>query len=145
MEALRSNASQAGINLTIVQEPFSTVTTTIYSCDASTGAGCSWQMGADSGWEYYAYPSGEQLFKTGGSGNSGGYSNSEADTLINGTLTQPGLAPMYTYENYIAKEVPVIYLPTPAYQITVYKSNLKGVLPQDPSLNVYPETWSLDK
>jgi peptide/nickel transport system substrate-binding protein len=145
MEALRSSASQAGVNLTIVQEPFSTVTTTIYSCDASTGAGCSWQMGADSGWEYYAYPSGEQLFKTGGSGNSGGYSNSEADTLINATLTQPGLAPMYTYENYIAKEVPVIYLPTPAYQITVYKSNLKGVLPQDPSLNVYPETWSLDK
>jgi peptide/nickel transport system substrate-binding protein len=145
MEALRSSAAEAGINITIVQEPFSLVTTTIYSCDASTGSGCSWQMGADSGWEYYAYPSGEQLFKTGGSGNSGGYSNPEADALINATLTRPGLGPMYKYENYIAKEVPVIYLPTPAYQITVYKSDLKGVLPQDPSLNVYPETWSPKK
>jgi peptide/nickel transport system substrate-binding protein len=145
MAVLRSSASQAGIDLTVVQEPFSTVTTTIYGCDSSTGAGCSWQMGADSGWEYYAYPSGEQLFKTGGSGNSGGYSNPEADTLINATLTQPGLAPIFKYENYLAKNVPVIYLPTPTYQITVYKSNLKGVLPQDPSLNLYPETWSSGK
>jgi peptide/nickel transport system substrate-binding protein len=99
-------------------------------------------MGADSGWEYYAYPSGEQLFKTGGSGNSGSYSNHQADKLINATLTEPGLAPMYTYENYLQKQLPVIYLPTPAYQITVYKSALKGVLPQDPSLNIYPERWS---
>ena len=142
MEALRSSASQAGINLTVEQEPFSSVTTTIYGCDASTGTGCNWQMGGDSGWEYYAYPSGEQLFKTGGSGNSGGYSSPEADSLINATLTQPGLGPMYTYENYLAKQVPVIYLPTPAYQITVYKTKLKGVPPQDPSLNLYPERWS---
>jgi peptide/nickel transport system substrate-binding protein len=142
MEALRSSASQAGIDLTVVQQPFSTVTTTIYSCDGATGAGCGWEMGADSGWEYYAYPSGEQLFKTGGSGNSGAYSNAQADKLIKATLTQPGLSPMYTYENYLQKQVPVIYLPTPAYQITVYKSSLKGVLPQDPSLNIYPERWS---
>ncbi|MGH7642394.1 MAG: ABC transporter substrate-binding protein [Candidatus Dormibacteria bacterium] len=145
MAAFRSSASQAGIDLTIVQQPFSTVTTTIYGCDASTGAGCNWEMGADSGWEYYAYPSGEQLFKTGGSGNSGGYSDPTADSLINATLTQSGLGPMFKYEDFIAKNVPVIYLPTPAYQITVYKSELRGVLPQDPSLNVYPETWSFEK
>lgn len=142
MAALRSSAAQAGIELTAVQEPFSTVTTTIYGCDPSTGAGCNWQMGADSGWEYYAYPSGEQLLKTGGSGNSGGYSNPAADSLINSTLTEPGLAPMFKYQNYIAQQVPVIYLPTPVYQVTVYKTGWKGVIPQDPSLNLYPETWS---
>ncbi len=142
MAAIRSSAEQAGIDLTVVQQPYSTVTTTIYGCDASTGQGCSWEMGADQGWEYYAYPSGDQLFKTGGSGNSGGYSNAEADRLIDATLTESGLGPMFTYENYLAKQIPVIYLPTPAYQITVYKAGLKGVVPQDPSLNVYPETWS---
>ncbi len=145
MEALHSSASLAGISLTVLQQPFSTVTTTVYSCHASTGVGCGWQMGADSGWEYYAYPSGEQLFKTGGSGNSGSYSNSTADALINSTLTQPGLAPMFKYQNYIAQQVPVIYLPTPAYQITVYKSSLRGVVTQDPSLNVYPEVWHFAK
>lgn len=142
MAALKSSAAQAGIDLTVVEEPFSDVTTTVFSCDPSTGSGCSWQLGADTGWAYYPYPSGEQVFKSGAFDNGDGYSNPEADALIDATLTHPGLAPIYKYEDYLEKQLPDIYLPTPPYQITVYKSNLKGVVPQDPSLNLYPQTWS---
>jgi hypothetical protein len=35
----------------------------------------------------------------------------------------------------------VLWLPTPAYQITVYGKGLAGVVPQEPSLNLYPELW----
>ncbi|HUY97824.1 MAG TPA: ABC transporter substrate-binding protein [Verrucomicrobiae bacterium] len=143
MEALRSADSEAGIDLTVTATPYSTLTTTIYSCDPATHVGCGWQIADTGGWEYYAYPSGEQLFKTGGSGNSGGYSNPTADRLIQQTLTTPGLTPLYRYQNYLARDLPVLYLPTPPYQLTVYARTLRGVLPQDPSLNVYPETLAV--
>ncbi len=143
MEALRSAYSEAGIDLTATSTPYSTLTTTIYSCNPVTHVGCGWQMADTGGWEYYAYPSGEQLFKTGGSGNSGGYSNPTADRLIQATLTAPGLGPLYAYQNYLARDLPVIYLPTPPYQLTVYRRALGGLLPQDPSLNVYPETLAV--
>jgi len=145
MEDLRTEFLDVGIDLTLHEEPFDQVTSTVYSCDPSTGAGCAWELGADQGWEYYAYPSGEQLFKGGGSGNSDDYNNPIVDSLIEKTLTSPGLEPMFRYENYIQRQVPVLYIPTPAYQITAYKTGISGVTPQDPDLNVYPELWRSGK
>ncbi len=143
VEALRSFASEAGIALTVKGTPYSTLTTTIYSCNPTTHVGCGWQLADTGGWEYYAYPSGEQLFKTGGSGNSGGYSSPTADRLIEATLTGNGLQPLYQYQRYLVDTLPVLYLPTPPYQMTVYRHDLAGIVPQDPSLNVYPETIRL--
>jgi peptide/nickel transport system substrate-binding protein len=145
MSALKSAASTAGIQLNLLGQPLNEVTSTVYSCKPATGAGCGWQLGADTGWEYYPYPSGEQLFASGGSGNAGGYSNNSADSLIHATLTEPGLGPMYRYEQYLETDLPVLYLPTPPSQITAYKSDLRDVQPQDPELNIYPELWESPK
>ncbi len=141
MQAIKSSFASAGIQVGLRQAPFTDVTSTVYGCNPAKPGTCGWQLVADSGWEYYPYPSGEELFKTGGSGNAGGYSNPRADRLIQATLTQPGLGPMRQYETYLEKDLPVLYLPTPAYQITAYKTGISGVLPQDPSLNIYPELW----
>jgi peptide/nickel transport system substrate-binding protein len=143
MEALASSASTIGIDLTLAQQPYTTLTTAMYSCVAATHVGCGWQLDADLGWVYYGYPSGDQVFQAGATGNAGGYSNAKANRLIRDTLTGSGLGAMFNYENYLAQQVPVIYLPTPPYQITVYKTVLHGVTPQDPSLNIYPETYTV--
>jgi hypothetical protein len=37
----------------------------------------------------------------------------------------------------------VIWLPTGYYQISAIKDQLKGTLPQDPNVQIYPEQWSL--
>jgi len=141
MSALRSQFAAAGIQLDLETLAYDQVTAQVYSCNAATGAGCAWQIGADLGWEYYPYPSGEELFESGGSGNAGDYSNAEANALIQATLRDPGLAPIKRYATYLARQLPVLWLPTPAYQITVYRKGLSGVVPQDPSLNIYPELW----
>ena len=95
------------------------------------------------GWEYYAYPSGEQLFKGGASGNAGWYNDSTANRLIKNTLTQSGLQPMFTYENYLAKQIPELWLPMAPYQITAYKTILHGVTPQGLNLQFYPEMFTV--
>lgn len=141
MSALRSALATAGIQLSLETQTYDQVTSGVYSCNAKTGSGCGWQIGADLGWEYYPYPSGEELFETGGSGNAGAYSSPQADAAIQATLRDPGLGPMRHYATFLAGQLPVLWLPTPAYQITVYRKGLAGVVPQDPSLNLYPELW----
>jgi peptide/nickel transport system substrate-binding protein len=143
MQVLASAASRVGIELTLDQQPYNTLTTTIYSCVQATQSGCGWQLGADLGWEYYAYPSGEQLFKGGASGNAGWYNDSTANRLIKNTLTQSGLQPMFTYENYLAKQIPELWLPMAPYQITAYKTILHGVTPQGLNLQFYPEMFTV--
>ena len=38
-------------------------------------------------------------------------------------------------------QLPVIWAPDAAYQLTEIASNLKGALPQSPTLSINPENW----
>ena len=38
-------------------------------------------------------------------------------------------------------QVPVEYQPNAAYTLSEVANNLKGVLPQSPTLSITPETW----
>jgi peptide/nickel transport system substrate-binding protein len=53
------------------------------------------------------------------------------------------LAAMYKYQLYIAKQVPVLWIPNAAYQISAISSKLGGVTSQDSTGHIYPSTWSL--
>jgi acyl CoA:acetate/3-ketoacid CoA transferase alpha subunit len=44
-------------------------------------------------------------------------------------------------ENYIAKQLPMIWMPQLDEQISAVSSKLQGTYPQDPDGNVYPENW----
>jgi len=74
------------------------------------------------GWIYAPdyEPTGDELWSCIGSGasvqyagsDSGGYCDPQAESDILATETSSDVQAMYTYENYLAKQLPVIWLPT---------------------------------
>jgi peptide/nickel transport system substrate-binding protein len=44
-------------------------------------------------------------------------------------------------QNYLAPQLPVEWAPDAAYQLTEVAGNLKGALPQSPTLSINPENW----
>jgi peptide/nickel transport system substrate-binding protein len=48
---------------------------------------------------------------------------------------------MYAYEDYLAKQLPAIWLPTPYVQLSMIDAHLQGTQPQDPLGNLNPENW----
>jgi hypothetical protein len=48
---------------------------------------------------------------------------------------------MYTWQNYLSAQLPVMWQPNGVYSLTEIANNLKGVTPQSPTLNITPEYW----
>ena len=68
--------------------------------------------------------------------NYGSYSNPQADTFIKQTdFTNASLD---NYENLMAKDVPVIYLPDQVQSLTETMNNLRGVVPAEPAVDTHP-------
>jgi peptide/nickel transport system substrate-binding protein len=150
MEALKSTDSQeAGIQIALSQAPFGQVISTTFGAACTKTSPCSgWDL-ADwgGGWVYSPdfLPTGEELFETGASSNPGYYNNTEANKLIQATNTDATVSgeikALDAYENYIAKQLPVVWTPNQPFQLTMYKSDLKGVVPQGVFDEVYPEDY----
>jgi peptide/nickel transport system substrate-binding protein len=52
------------------------------------------------------------------------------------------IAALYNYENYMARQLPVVWMPNEPAQLTLYKSTLKGVVPQGAYADeIYPENY----
>jgi peptide/nickel transport system substrate-binding protein len=144
MTQLQSNAAALGIRLNIAQEPFNEVTALAGGNCVVTKTSCDWDMANwAGGWSFAPdfLPTGEELFECGAVANSGGYCDSANDTLISKTLTSSDLSYMYTWEDYLAAELPVLWQPNADYQLTEVADNLKGVTPQSPTLDITPENW----
>ena len=45
------------------------------------------------------------------------------------------------YNDFLAKDLPVLWMPNPVYQVSAYKSGLQGVV-QDPMNGMYFQDWS---
>jgi peptide/nickel transport system substrate-binding protein len=144
MQQLKSNAEASdGIDLNLTTAPFDTVLSNAVPCNV--GPSCTWQMeNWGQGWSYGPdyYPTGETLFETGSGNNDGNYSNAINDANIKLTHTISGAAVLDKYENYLAKQLPVIWQPNPDFQISEMKKGLKGIS-QSPILNFTPEFWTL--
>jgi peptide/nickel transport system substrate-binding protein len=136
--AMKASWATEGINVQLSGASFNTVIGNAIACPN----GCSWQMQEwNGGWTFAPdyYPSGEELFQLGSEANYGDYSNAQNQTLIAATIdTNKSLT---TWENYLAKQVPVFFQPNEAYQITEYNKNLTGVTPQSPFTGISPENW----
>ena len=105
------------------------------------GNGSQPQLGG--GWTFapdYS-PIGETLFMCGAIANSGGYCSKTNDNYITQTLTTDNPQGMYTWQNYLSTQLPVMFQPNSAYALTEVANNLKGALPQSPTLYFNPETW----
>jgi ABC-type transport system substrate-binding protein len=108
------------------------------------GTSCDWDMANwGGGWSFEPdyYPTGETLFASGGAVNSGGYSSPENNSLIDQTLTTNSLTPLYNWQNYLSTQVPYIWEPNAAYELSEISDSLRGVLPQNPTGQLNLEDW----
>jgi peptide/nickel transport system substrate-binding protein len=144
MVELQSNLASLGIKLNLVAKPFNQVTAETAGNCVVTKSPCNWDMGDwGGGWSFAPdyLPTGEELFQSGAVANSGGYSDPTNDTLIAQTLTNSNLSYFYNWQDYLAKQLPVLWQPNADYQITEIANSLKGVTPQSPTLSLTPEYW----
>jgi peptide/nickel transport system substrate-binding protein len=144
MTQLQSNVGTIGIKLGLSPKPFNQVVALGAGNCVAAKIPCNWDM-ADwgLGWSFAPdyYPSGETLFTTGSLANASGYSSPSNDAMVNQTLTSSNLQYMYNWQNYLAKQLPVQWQPNGPYQIDEVSSNLRGVLPLNPTLTINPENW----
>jgi peptide/nickel transport system substrate-binding protein len=141
VESLQSAFAQAGIKMSTSDAPFPTVAGSM--TPGCTKSSC-WQMSyVGEGWLFdpgFFEPDGAILFGSSGPSNLGGYSNPTADSLIN-NLGSGGLSALYTYQDYLAKQLPGLWMPQADTAIAAVNSKLRGVYPLDPLENLYPQDW----
>jgi peptide/nickel transport system substrate-binding protein len=146
MAQFKSDYALAGIQLDLTTAPFNTV------IGNATPSNHTWDMEFWGGGWIYAPdydPTGDELWSCVGTGanvqyagsDSGGYCDAQAQQLILATETSSDVHALYTYEDYLAKQLPVIWMPDQYYQLTEINKNLKGTGPLDPLLQIYPENW----
>ncbi len=147
MAAVKSAFSAVGVQLTLHEEPQASVFTDVNTCDRASGQNCGWQIGLwGSPSIFYTpdnEPTGDPIFTTGGAFNAGSYSNAQNDAYVNATHLTSGYGPMFTYEDYLAKQLPGIWLPASPYQISVISKGLHGASSQNPYVEIDPSAWSL--
>jgi peptide/nickel transport system substrate-binding protein len=144
MTELQSNAAAVGIKLNLEPKPFAQVISVAGGNCVVIKAPCNWDMANwGFGWSFSPdyLPTGDQLFLCGAVANSGGYCNPTNDSMINQTLTNDNLSLFYNWQNYLAPQLPVEYQPQAAFTLTEVANNLRGVLPQSPTLSINPENW----
>jgi peptide/nickel transport system substrate-binding protein len=142
VDIVKSGFSQAGIQLTAQGETFDTLLGDTQPCTPSESR-CSWTFLYLGGWGFNGpgfEPTGEPLYQTGVPNNSGSYSNSTMDSLINATHTSNSLSTFYTYADYTATQVPAFWMPWPVNTVAV--SNGLHNVAQNPLSMFYPEYWT---
>jgi peptide/nickel transport system substrate-binding protein len=144
---VQSTEELGGIKFVLKPEPFNTIVATTGYCNAQSHplSTCSWQM-QDYGYnEYFMDPNGASLFNTGGFANYSGYSSAEMNSLINATEFGSSSSAFFAYEDYAARQLPILYLPNES-NVFVYKKNLAGIVPANPfSATLNPEVWYYTK
>ena len=137
---LASNASLAGMQITLSPESFDDVVGAAFD-----PTNHSWQLAFWGEWTYDPdyLPTGDTLFSGGALNNAGNYNNAKNNQLINATLQARTPAAfdraMYTWENYLAPQLPVVYEPDEATLVETIKGLEIG--PQNSAGTITPEDW----
>ncbi|MGW7491207.1 peptide ABC transporter substrate-binding protein [Streptomyces sp. NPDC054786] len=143
MQAVKSEFGKAGIALDVRQQPLNTVLGTTVPCRKTEPLCAQWQLGffgTQGSWYFPPDPSGEKLFATGAPSNMGNWSDPRTDRLIRATEYSDAPAAMRTYGREVARQLPVLWTPNPAYQVSVIRNDLRGV-DQNPTLSLAPQNW----
>jgi peptide/nickel transport system substrate-binding protein len=142
-QAYKSDASKAGIDITLQGETFNTIIAQSAPC-SPMGPKCAVQVFAYGGWAYDGpgfEPTGEPLFTTGS--NSANYSDPTMDNLITETHISSAMSAFVNYATYGAQQLPFIWAPNP-YTIQAVSTKLNGVS-FNPLFTLLPEYWHLTK
>jgi peptide/nickel transport system substrate-binding protein len=139
IKELVSNATLVGIKINE-----QAVSTNTVIGDVFAGAG-PWQLADWGSWTYAPdyLPTGEELFETTSGDNGGHYSNGQNNTDIVETLAARSPVAfdkaMYTWEDFLAKQLPVVWSPNVATLDESVDNLFIG--PQSPTLSINPEDW----
>ncbi|MFI6493106.1 peptide ABC transporter substrate-binding protein [Streptomyces sp. NPDC050564] len=142
MSAIQSSLEKTGIKFSIKTAPVNSVLSQTPPCTASQSI-CKWQLsffGTAGSWYFSAFPTGDSLFQSKGGSNFGSYSNPEVDQLLTASTTSNSPQAVRDYSAAVAKDLPVIWLPEPDYQISVVKNGIGGFA-QDSLANFHPAQW----
>ncbi|MFG3253395.1 peptide ABC transporter substrate-binding protein [Streptomyces sp. NPDC048172] len=143
MQEIKSSFSRAGVRLDVREQPLNTVLGTTIPCKPKDPVCSQWELGffgTAGSWIFPANPSGDRLFATGAPSNMGNWSDPRTDELIKKTEFSDDPSAMRDYARHLASEVPVLWTPNPAYQVSVIRNDLRGV-DQNPTLTYAPQDW----
>jgi peptide/nickel transport system substrate-binding protein len=142
-QAIKSDASRAGIDINLVGQSFNTIIGESAPC-APMGPKCNVQVFAYGGWAYDGpgfEPTGEPLFATGAGSNSGNYSNPTMDSLITQTHTNSSLAVFHQFATFTAQQLPYMWVPSAnPYEIIAVTNKLHNVR-FNALFTLLPEYW----
>jgi len=146
-EAIKSEESQVGIDVTLVGQSFNTIIGESAPC-TPMGPKCNVQVFSYGGWGFDGpgfEPTGESLFATGAGSNSGNYSDPTMDKLIQETHTSNSLSVFDRYATYGTEQLPFMWVPEPEpYAVQAVSSTLKNVT-FSPLFTMFPEYWQFTK
>ncbi|MCY0888757.1 MAG: peptide ABC transporter substrate-binding protein [Alicyclobacillaceae bacterium] len=145
---MKEDWAKEGIHVTLKPVPFSTFVSIVEPSQPN-----SWQIATGTEWFYNGpgyYPTGGQLFAT--NAPSGvGYSNQKEDALIQasheaGANAEATLHQFYQYEEYTAKQLPLLWGDNVA-TLAVHAPNLHGSVQYADAVVGYPQIqyWSVSK
>ena len=118
--------------------PFDTIISKSSPCTPSQ-ASCSWQMSNwGGGWLFGVnpYPTGDQIFGTGSGSNFSNYNSPTADKLIDATVH--GTASLAAYEDYLADQIPVLWMPQAPLANLGDQQQAAGRRPAEPDSEPHP-------
>jgi peptide/nickel transport system substrate-binding protein len=129
---------RAGIRVSLKAVPLSSIGALTRSCSTE----CRWDLGMwGDGWLYSPDhdPTGEDLFSSVAATNVGGFANADVDTAIGHVLADQST--LGRDAETIARDLPVLFQPSPAASLTEIRDGLRGVTPQNPYDALTPESW----
>jgi peptide/nickel transport system substrate-binding protein len=144
--ALASAAKQAGITISLSSSNFNYMISN-YNDAAAPANQNKWAMEDWGGETNSTYATQFGFLNTGGSGQTGDYSDPTADGLINASVTGTNPSAVTSEASYLTAQQPVLYQPVPDL-IYAWKTNISGDPASFANLTQYdttPEFWYLTK
>lgn len=142
-DAEKAAWSQAGINVSLSEASFDEV----YGAAVLCPNGCAWEMQWWAGWSYEPdfYPTGDEIFYSGAQSNPGAYSDPQNDRNIRATETTTSIQAMYSYQDYMSQQLPVVWEPNPSELVEVKKGFDIGPLSPNEADGIAPWDWYFTK
>jgi peptide/nickel transport system substrate-binding protein len=128
VDDLAADAKQVGIEIALLGSNVNFMIQN-YNDAASTANENKWAMEDFGGQVSSTYPTQFGVLSTGGSGQIGGYSNPQADSLINASISGSDPAAVTNEASFFTAQVPVLWQPALDY-IWVWKTNISAAEPQ---------------
>ena len=149
MQALQSTMrSQAGIDVQLTTGTYSDIIGTVFAGCTLTAPCSNWEIanwGTGFSYDPNVLPTGGEYFGSGAPTTAGLLPGSKANALIQAEHTAPTraaeFADLFKMQDYIAQQLPMVFMPNGPYQLTLYKSDLQGVVPQGILNELNPESY----